>query len=106
MKDKKTFYTETREEQAERLFSSARAQRSTTDDYWKKMRAYYDGCHETARQTGDFLSSIDLPWVPASVPDAYMHVESQIDSHILHKRSPYNCFRKRVSDSNVIQTQE
>lgn len=82
MKDKKTFYTETREEQAERLFSSARAQRSTTDDYWKKMRAYYDGCHETARQTGDFLSSIDLPWVPASVPDAYMHVESQIDSHI------------------------
>lgn len=82
MKDKKTFYTETREEQAERLFSSARAQRSTTDDYWKKMRAYYDGCHDTARQTGDFLSSIDLPWVPASVPDAYMHVESQIDSHI------------------------
>ena len=46
------------------------------------MCAYYNGCHDTARQTGDFLSSIDLPWVPASVPDAYMHVESQIDSHI------------------------
>ena len=82
MKNKKTQTTETREEQAERLFSSARAGRSITDDYWKRMCAYYNGCHDTARQTGDFLSSIDLPWVPATVPDAYMHVESQIDSHI------------------------
>lgn len=83
MKNKKiTVKDETREERAARLFSVARTAKSVTDDYWRKMRAYYEGRHDTARQTGDFLSAIDLPWSPASLPDAYMHVESQIDSHI------------------------
>lgn len=71
-----------RERTAGRLFSEACAAKKTVEDYWRRMRAYYEGRHDTARQTGSFLSSIELPWVPAAVPDAYMHVESQIEPRI------------------------
>ncbi|MBQ9510220.1 MAG: hypothetical protein IJR55_00740 [Clostridia bacterium] len=69
-----------REETAGVLFSQAVTAKRPTEDYWRRMKAYYDGRHDTARQTGSFLSCIDLPWTPAVVPDAYLHVESQIDS--------------------------
>lgn len=68
-----------REETAGELFSQAVTAKRPIEDYWRRMKAYYDGRHDTARQTGSFLSSIDLPWTPAVVPDAYLHVESQID---------------------------
>ena len=42
------------------------------------MRAYYDGTHDTARRTGDFLTFVNIPWKPAELPDGYMHVESQV----------------------------
>ena len=58
----------------------ARCARSATDAYWQKMRAYYDGTHETARQTGAFLNAMELPWRPCSVPDGFLHVESQIEA--------------------------
>lgn len=60
--------------------SDAKTARSGTDAYWRRMRAYYDGTHDTAKQTGDFCASLDLPWRPASVPDGYLHVESQIEA--------------------------
>lgn len=62
------------------LLDAARTARSGTEAYWRRMRSYYDGTHDTAKQTGDFMASLDLPWVPASVPDGYMHVESQIEA--------------------------
>lgn len=58
----------------------ARAAKSTLDGYWRTMRTYYDGTHETAKQTGAFLASMDLPWQPCAVPDAYLHVEGQIEA--------------------------
>ena len=69
-----------REATVERLYSRAVTSKRPVDDYWRRMKAYYDGRHDTIRQTGSFLSSVDLPWTPAVVPDAYLHVESQIDS--------------------------
>lgn len=66
---------------ATRLRESAEA-KSDVSAYWKRMRAYYDGTHETAKQTGAFLSAVDLPWRPAAVPDGYMHVESQIEADV------------------------
>ena len=69
-----------RERRFAKLLEEAKTAKSGISDYWRKMRAYYDGTHETAKQTGEFLSSMDLPWVPASVPDAYLHVESQIEA--------------------------
>lgn len=71
-----------REETAGKFMSEAIRAKRPVEDYWRRMKAYYDGRHDTARQTGDFLSSLDLPWTPATVPDAYLHVESQIDPKI------------------------
>lgn len=71
--------TAKREETISFLLSEARKAKSSVEDYWKRMRDYYDGHHDTARQSGGFLASLDLPWTPATVPDAYLHVESQID---------------------------
>lgn len=69
-----------RERRIAALLDAAKTARSGTEAYWRKMRAYYDGTHDTAKQTGDFMASLDLPWIPASVPDGYMHVESQIEA--------------------------
>lgn len=63
------------------LLDAAKTARSETEAYWRKMRAYYDGTHDTAKQTGDFMALLDLPWIPASVPDGYMHVEGQIEAN-------------------------
>ncbi len=71
-----------RERRIEALLNEAKTAKSGISDYWKKMRSYYDGTHETAKQTGGFLSAVDLPWVPAAVPDGYLHVESQIKAEV------------------------
>ncbi|MBQ8497151.1 MAG: hypothetical protein IJ489_06850 [Clostridia bacterium] len=59
---------------------TARTARSSMDAYWQRMRAYYDGTHDTARQTDEFLSSLELPWRPCTVPDGFLHVEGQIEA--------------------------
>lgn len=69
-----------RERKIASLLASAKTARSGMEAYWRRMRSYYDGTHDTAKQTGDFMASLDLPWKPASVPDGYMHVESQIEA--------------------------
>ncbi len=69
-----------RERRVASLLEEARTAKSGIRAYWEKMRSYYDGTHETAKMTGRFLSESALPWVPASVPDGYLHVESQIEA--------------------------
>lgn len=68
-----------REATVSKLLEDAKAAKSGTEQYFQKMRSYYDGTHVTESYTGGFLSAADLPWRPACVPDGYMHVESQID---------------------------
>ena len=67
-----------REDNIKELFEKSVSYRSGADKYWRKMRAYYDGTHDTARRTGDFLTFVNIPWKPAELPDGYMHVESQV----------------------------
>ena len=67
-----------REDNINELFEKSVSYRSGADKYWRKMRAYYDGTHDTARRTGDFLTFVNIPWKPAELPDGYMHVESQV----------------------------
>ncbi len=69
-----------REERMARLLEEARIAKSGISALWEKMRAYYEGNHETAGATRGFLSEMSLPWVPAAVPDGYLHVESQIEA--------------------------
>lgn len=71
-----------REKRIAELLDEARTAKSATEAYWRRMRAYYDGTHDTAKQTGAFMASLDLPWKPAAVPDGYLHVESQIEAAV------------------------
>lgn len=71
-----------REERAASAVKEARFAKSGVEAYWQRMRAYYDGMHDTARQTGGYLCDADLPWQPAGVPDGYLHVESAIDAKL------------------------
>lgn len=71
-----------REERAASAVKEARFAKSGVEAYWQRMRAYYDGTHDTARQTGGYLCDADLPWQPAGVPDGYLHVESAIDAKL------------------------
>ncbi|MBQ7291800.1 MAG: hypothetical protein IJW76_08785 [Clostridia bacterium] len=70
--------TESREAEIARLFREAASAKTQVEEYWQKMRAYYSGTHETARKTGAFLASVNVPWKPAQIADGYMHVESQV----------------------------
>ena len=69
-----------REETVKLLLDDAKCAKSGAEQYFQKMRSYYDGTHLTECQTGAFLADASLPWKPATVPDGYMHVESQIDA--------------------------
>ncbi len=71
-----------RERRFEGLLLEAKTAKSGIAEYWKRMRDYYDGTHESAKETGRFLSDMSLPWVPASVPDGYLHVENQIEAEV------------------------
>lgn len=70
--------SEARERSITALFREASSARTRTEEYWQKMRTYYSGTHESARATGKFLASVNMPWKPAQISDGYMHVESQI----------------------------
>lgn len=73
---------ERREEAIQKLLDDAKSAKSGTEQYFQKMRSYYDGTHLTQSQTGQFIADAELPWKPATVPDGYMHVESQIDAEV------------------------
>lgn len=93
---------ETREQKICRLFRDAAVRRSAVEEYWQKMRAYYDGTHETAKKTGAFLESVNLPWRPAQIPDAYMHVESQVAS----KMPDFEFAPRTASDAQAAKMRE
>ena len=69
-----------REDTVKLLLDDAKSAKSGAEQYFQKMKSYYDGTHITESQTGQFLADASLPWKPATVPDGYMHVESQIDA--------------------------
>lgn len=69
-----------REDTIKLLLDDAKSAKSGAEQYFQKMKSYYDGTHITESQTGQFLADSSLPWKPATVPDGYMHVESQIDA--------------------------
>lgn len=71
---------EEREETIKLLLDDAKCAKSGAEQYFQKMKSYYDGTHLTESRTGQFLADAEIPWKPATVPDGYMHVESQIDA--------------------------
>ena len=93
---------ERRETRIAELFREAASARTAADEYWQKMRAYYSGTHETARKTGEFLASVNIPWKPAQIADGYMHTESQISA----KMPDFEFAPRSGEDSEAAKTRE
>lgn len=53
-------------------------QRSETEKKWIEKDNYYNGKHTVAGEIYNQLKEQGIPWVPATIPDSYIHVESQI----------------------------
>ena len=73
---------ENREETVKILLEDAKCAKSGTEQYFQKMKSYYDGTHMAETATGRFLADAGIPWKPATLPDGYMHVESQIEAEL------------------------
>ncbi len=71
-----------REDTVARLLSHAEQSRREISEYWKRMRAYYDGNHRTSEFSAHFGAQSGLPFTAAQSTDGYIHVESQIDASI------------------------
>lgn len=69
-----------REETVRLLLHRAAEGRRVFEEYWRRMRAYYDGEHEIAKHNAAFARENDIPWQAAQSTDGYIHVESQIDA--------------------------
>ena len=74
--------TLTREETAAFLLDYASRERSSRDEYWKRMRRYYDGKHDITATSECFAEENSLPFVPAQSTDGYIHVETQISPRV------------------------
>ncbi len=72
--------TYSREDTIASLLSKAAEARRGMNEYWKKMKLYYDGIHPTSGFADAFGVENDLPFRCAQSSDGYIHVESQIDA--------------------------
>ena len=84
---------EMREETADALFRRAKNARTAVEIEWEKYNDYYNGIHDVTRDLTEFCRENDVPWLPASVPDPYILVESQIEPSV-----PQPEFRGRDDD--------
>lgn len=71
-----------REESIAFLLDYAAKNKAKTEDYWRKMRRYYDGKHDISACAEEFALSRELNFTPAQCTDGYIHVESQINPSI------------------------
>lgn len=82
-----------RERTAYALFRRAKNARTAVEIEWEKYNDYYNGIHDVTRDLTEFCRENDIPWLPASVPDPYILVESQIEPTV-----PQPEFRGRDDD--------
>lgn len=69
---------EERENTISYLYDYAKGKRSDQEQKWRLYDDYYNNKHVTQIETYDYCQSNNIPWVPAIIPDPYIHVESQI----------------------------
>ena len=82
-----------RERTADELFRRAKNARTAAEAEWERCNDYYNGLHDTTRALTEFCRENDLQWLPASLPDPYILVESQIEPTV-----PQPEFRGRDDD--------
>lgn len=64
------------------LLDFASKSKTGIEEYWKKMKRYYDGDHDIRGTYSRFAAEQSLPWLPAQSTDGYVHVESQINATV------------------------
>ena len=69
---------ENRVSTAEWLFEQARMERTAKESEWMKYDDYYNFAHDTSKNAAESLDEMEVPFIPATVPEPYIMVESQI----------------------------
>ncbi|MDO4809980.1 MAG: hypothetical protein Q4A04_08485 [Eubacteriales bacterium] len=69
---------ENRVSTAEWLFEQARMERTAKESEWLKYDDYYNFAHDTSKNAAESLDEMEVPFIPATVPEPYIMVESQI----------------------------
>lgn len=73
---------ENREETVSYLLLYADGQRQPQVQKWKLYDSYYNNAHITQLQLQEYCESKNIPWVPAIIPDPYIHIESQVNAEV------------------------
>ncbi len=71
-----------REETVSFLLDYALKHKSSLNEYWSKMRRYYDGDHDIRATSSEFASGSGLPWLASQSTDGFIHVETQLQPAI------------------------
>ena len=88
---------EERERTVFALFQRAKNARTAVETEWERCNDYYNGIHDVTRELTEFCRDNDIPWLPASVPDPYILVETQIEPTV-----PQPEFRGRDDDLDSV----
>ena len=84
---------ESREETVANLFSRAVSARSGVEREWQRCNDYYNFSHDVGRELRESGQAEELNWLPATMPDAWIIVESQVDPNV-----PQPLFHGRDND--------
>jgi len=64
------------------LFDQAKIERSVHEAEWERLNDYYNFNHDVSKEMREALNDMSIPFVPASVPDPWIMVESQINPDV------------------------
>ena len=70
---------ETRQETVSFLVLTADSAKQDTVKTWNMCDNYYNNIHDAQDELVAYCRSKNIPWIPAIIPDPYIHVESQIN---------------------------
>ena len=73
---------EAREETVSELFDRAKNARTAVEIEWERYNDYYNFIHDVSKETMEWCRSNNVPWIPATMPDPWIMVESQMDPSV------------------------
>lgn len=71
---------ESREDTVAFLSVYAEGKKSSTVNTWKMCNRYYRNEHDAQEELRNYCNQNNMPFIPAVIPDPYIHVESQINA--------------------------
>lgn len=92
---------ERRQTTATALFEKAKSARTAVETEWTRYNDYYSFIHDVSGEVREFCEERGMPWTPATCPDPWIMVESQIDPNV-----PDPEFRGRDDDRDSEKAKE